>query len=189
MHAARCVVGLIALSATLAGAAPIGPNRVAVVLFNFQNDTRELITPAQADGVVFTNPDSAAAYWQEVSNGAITLSGDVYDWVTIPMDNQAPCPFDLWGQWMDAAVVAAGVNEADYDQILFSFPPAAGCLDCYCRRMRLCRRRSCSAVPPRGRRASAARLVSGARNASSDRLRSTAAELTLESFFVSLAAG
>jgi hypothetical protein len=122
---------VIVLSATLSSAAPIGPNRVAVVLFNFQNDRREPITPAEAEGLVFANPDSAAAYWKEVSAGAVTLSGDVYGWFTIDAD-VGPC--SQWMGWMikaEAAAVEAGMNAADYDQIVFTFPSPPG-NECRC---------------------------------------------------------
>jgi hypothetical protein len=116
---------LTLLGAAPAAAAPIGPNRVAVILFNFRDDPRQPITPAQAAGEVFGNPDSANAYWQEVSEGVVSLSGDVYGWVTIPADTRPFCG-NTFDDWSNAAVAAAGVNAAAYDQLVFAFPPFPG---------------------------------------------------------------
>jgi len=114
---------LIVIAAPPTPAAPIGPNHVAVILFNFQNNTSEPLTVAQVEASMFTAPDSTAAYWEEVSAGLITLTGDVYGWFTIPFDGNNTCP---WTDWGAAAAAASGVDLSGYDQVVF-VSPGVGC--------------------------------------------------------------
>jgi hypothetical protein len=60
---------------------------VAVLLFNFQNDTRQPYTPAFASGVMFSNAASVANYFAEESFGQYAVTGAVFGRYTIPYDN------------------------------------------------------------------------------------------------------
>ncbi len=118
--------------------ASVGQKKVAVILFNFLDDTSQPITPTDARGQTFTNPvdqtiitnNSTDTWYQEVSNNQVDLvgqtlnqDGDVYDWRTIPF-NGTGCP---WLSWWQSALAMAGVNEDDYDAIILRFPTVSGC--------------------------------------------------------------
>jgi len=103
-----------------------GTKRVAVLLFNFSNDTSRPYTPAYARGVAFTNPDSVAAYYADSSWGQLTLTGDVYGWYTIPYSS-ATCNVDAWATAANSVATAAGVNLGAYTNIVYAFPLASSC--------------------------------------------------------------
>jgi hypothetical protein len=98
-----------------------GSKRVAVVLVNFSNDTSQPYTPAFAAGIAFTNTDSVAAYHAEGSWGQLTLSGDVFGWLTIPNTN-ANCAYSTWASSANTVAGAAGINLAAYDNVVYAFP-------------------------------------------------------------------
>jgi hypothetical protein len=104
-------------SATTAGAVS-GNRRVAVILFNFANDTQQPYTADHARGVAFGNANSVAAYYSVNSWGGLTLSGDVFGWVTIPHTN-ASCAYATWAS---AATTAARVDASAYDHVVYAFP-------------------------------------------------------------------
>jgi M6 family metalloprotease-like protein len=101
--------------------AATGTKRVAIVLFNFSNDSSEPYTPAFAAGVAFTNPNSVAAYYAETSHGQLSLSGDVFGWYTIPESN-ANCATSAWASSANATAAAAGVDLSAYDNVVYAFP-------------------------------------------------------------------
>jgi hypothetical protein len=98
-----------------------GTHRVAVVLFNFSNDTSQPYTPAFAQGVAFSNTNSVAAYYAINSWNQLTLTGNVYGWVTIP-DTNASCAYSTWANHAASAASGLGFNAADYDNVVYAFP-------------------------------------------------------------------
>jgi len=100
--------------------------KVAVLLFNFQNDTRQPYTPSFAAGVVFTNANSVASYFAEESFGQYAVSGDVFGWFTIPYDNTG-CSYGAWATAARSAASAAGATLSSYTNFVYAFPSAAGC--------------------------------------------------------------
>lgn len=109
-----------------ANSVPPGTRRVAVLLFNFTNDTREPWTRESVAAVVFGNSSSANAYYREVSYGSVALAGDVAGWYRIPYDNTG-CPVGTWANAADAAATAAGVDLSAYANIVYAFPRASSC--------------------------------------------------------------
>lgn len=99
---------------------------VAVLLFNFQNDTRQPYTPAFASGVMFSNAASVANYFAEESFGQYAVSGSVFGWYTIPYDNTG-CSYSTWATAARAAATAAGVALSSYTNFVYAFPSASGC--------------------------------------------------------------
>jgi hypothetical protein len=103
-----------------------GPRKVAVLLFNFTNDTSQPWTPAQAAATMFTGPGSVNQYFQEESYGAISMTGDVYGWYTLPMTNSG-CAVGDWAKAANTAAASAGVNLAGYQHVIYAFPFASSC--------------------------------------------------------------
>ena len=99
---------------------------VAVVLVNFTNDTRQTVTPATADSIVFTNGNSVANFFSEDSRGRIAMSGSVFGWYTLPETN-AGCAWSKWGDDATAAALAAGHDLSAFDHVIFAWPQASSC--------------------------------------------------------------
>lgn len=101
--------------------------RVAVILMNFSNDTREPWTVAQVRANAFDDATkSVAAYYRQASWGQLQLSGDVFGWYTIP-DTNAGCNYTAWATSANAAATAAGVTVSAYDNIVYAFPSTSSC--------------------------------------------------------------
>lgn len=110
--------------------------KVAVILFNFQNDTSQPATVDKVRRMVFTatlnDPEnqtgSVNAFYQENSFSYLKLQGknrtdgDIYGWYTISYDNE-PCAYSTWGS--AASQIAAskdGFDSASYQHIIYAFP-------------------------------------------------------------------
>ncbi len=106
--------------------------KVAVIAFNFRNDTTQPLTTDTIRQRVFTNSNSIAAYYREVSYGQWDIQsrdrvdGDVYGWVTIDADATG-CAYSTWASLARNALTAQGVNLTGYTNIQYVFPGSGGC--------------------------------------------------------------
>ena len=103
-----------------------GNKSVAVLLFNFSNNTAQPWTTTAVRGVVFDNANSVDEYLQDASYDLLSLSGDVHGWYTIPSTN-AGCAYTTWANEARSAAIAAGVNLAAYQYTVYAFPQASSC--------------------------------------------------------------
>lgn len=115
---ATSVEGL-ASSTALADAS--GAQRVLVMLVNFRNHPVQPYTASQASEVVFGATD---AYLREVSGGITSLSGDVFGWFTIAMDDTV-CDTATVAALAEEAAVRAGADLAQYGRRVYAFPQNA----------------------------------------------------------------
>ena len=115
----------LAIGSSSSASTPTTVN-VAVILFNFANDTSEPLSLDAGRGVVLTNPDSAAAYFSELTAGKLLLVGDVFGWFTLPREN-AECSPGVWADEAKAALAASGVDTSRYDKFVLAFPHADSC--------------------------------------------------------------
>jgi Gametolysin peptidase M11 len=108
-----------------------GERTVAVLLLNFSNDTSQPVSVEQARRRVFTDPTSANAYYQQVSDGRLSLTsiqrsdGDVFGYLTLPFTN-ANCTLDrVLNEWKPAArnlALQNGINLNSYHHVIYVFP-------------------------------------------------------------------
>jgi chitodextrinase len=103
-----------------------GPKSVAVLLFNFSNNTAQPWTPAHVRGVVFDNSNSVDEYLRDASYGQLSLNGDVHGWYTIDATN-ASCAYTTWASQARSKATAAGVNLSAYQYVVYAFPQAGSC--------------------------------------------------------------
>jgi chitodextrinase len=122
--------GVSAAPGSTVVAATTGAKKVLVVLVKFadQSTTPSSPTPSSAAGVVFTNANSVANYYNAVSWGKLTLSGDVTPWVTIPSTNEAStCDYNTWGSQANTAAANAGFNPSNYNYVQYALNSATSC--------------------------------------------------------------
>ena len=108
--------------------API-TKRIAVVLFNFSNNTTQPYTPTYAAGIAFGSTNSVADYYRNNSWSSVTIVGNVYGWFTIPDSSGSACPYSTWAASANKVVAAAGIDlsSASYDHIVYAFPSVSAC--------------------------------------------------------------
>lgn len=111
---------------TEAVAATTGDRRVAVLLVKFGPGDPEPFTVAQAQQVIFSNANSVANYFAEESYGLLNVTGDVFGYFSISI-NQAACDYTDIAAKSRAAAAAAGVNLAGYTQVQFVHNYLASC--------------------------------------------------------------
>ncbi|PIQ83873.1 MAG: hypothetical protein COV75_05285 [Candidatus Omnitrophica bacterium CG11_big_fil_rev_8_21_14_0_20_63_9] len=116
-------------SAQTIAAAPTmisGDQRTIVMLINFTNDTQQPWSPASVHDAMFNAASSVNRFYQDVSFGNLSLSGDVVGWFTIPLDNSG-CNYNGWANAADSAATAAGVSLGNYQRRVYLFPRTGSC--------------------------------------------------------------
>lgn len=98
--------------------ATTGEIKTAVILVNFQDNTTQPKTAAQANSLVFSN---VSDFLWENSYHHTFLSGDTFGWFTLPMSG-AVCDTDTLVSEANDAAVAAGANLGAYAQVIYMFP-------------------------------------------------------------------
>jgi hypothetical protein len=76
--------------------------------------------------VYFTNTRSVADYYDEVSDGSMSVTGDVFGWFTVPADTSA-CNYLDWDVAARDAATAAGIDLSSYTNVAYVFPKQAAC--------------------------------------------------------------
>jgi M6 family metalloprotease-like protein len=100
-----------------------GPQSTLVILVNFQDDTVEPYTVADAQNAFFV---SANNFIQENSYGQTSLTGAVVGWYTIP-DSVTTCNTSQIATDAQSAATAAGVNLSNYTRYVYAFPQNNAC--------------------------------------------------------------
>jgi hypothetical protein len=120
---------LLSVVGTSSGAAPPTSativKRVAVLLANFADDASEPWTLDAVATSVFGD-DSPAAYWAEVSNGLISITGDVYGYYTLGAAGST-CDYGAWMSSARSAAASAGVSLQGYTNVMLIFTRRASC--------------------------------------------------------------
>lgn len=110
--------------------APAVTKQVAVIAFNFQDNTTRPVTTAKLEQLIFTAPRSATVWYREVSEGRIELVGDVYGYYTLNINHPTACNTNTRAQMGDAAIARVrqelGREPFRYDYIMFVFPAFSG---------------------------------------------------------------
>jgi len=102
--------------------------RTLVLLMNFRDAPFEPFTPDDARSRLFLGPDSVDAWYREMSEDALSLTGkvrpdgDVLGWFTVPYDGAGACDFGVWSDAARVAAEAAGADLGGYDREVYVFP-------------------------------------------------------------------
>jgi len=106
--------------------------KVAVILFNFQNDTSQPFTEDYIRKTTFTGSSSVNAYFKEISHGNKSLTGikradgDIYGWYTLPYNNNV-CDELTWAAAAEDLVGQEYSKYYYYDYFIFAFPRTSAC--------------------------------------------------------------
>jgi hypothetical protein len=100
---------------------------VAVILFDFSDDISQPYTPATAAAVAFGNGNAAANLFEEESRGAVTVTGQVFGWYTIPSSKADCANVFTWSNQARDAATAAGVDLTGFTNFVYAFPKASSC--------------------------------------------------------------
>ena len=108
--------------------------KLAVVAFNFTNNTAQPISTDELRKRIFSNPTSVSAHIRENSygqwdiQGRDRIDGDVYGWVTIDANANGTCDYNRWSALANQALTAQGVSMSGYTNIQYVFPNGStGC--------------------------------------------------------------
>ncbi len=106
--------------------------KVAIILFNFSDDTSQPMTPDEAKQEVFGSSENSVksflkrnSYGKFDIKGNIQPEGDVFGWVTINNAKAAGCYENLWADAADKAVAETGIDLSVYQHKIYSFPQAS----------------------------------------------------------------
>lgn len=95
--------------------------RVAVLLVNFTRQPSEPWTRQFVHDIYFGAEGSVAAYYAELSNGRVSITGSVFGYLTIAADTSR-CAYKSWGTAARDAARAGGIDLAAYSTIVYAFP-------------------------------------------------------------------
>ena len=119
-------------STRVGAAAEPGPRKVAVLLVNFTDNRSTPVTADQVRTRVWTAADSVNRYYQQQSNGAVSLvgrdrvDGDVYGWFELPIASTG-CDFESFASQARQAAAARNIDLSGYDHVQYFFPTVADC--------------------------------------------------------------
>ncbi len=100
----------------------LGAQRTLVILLNFQNNPIQPWTPDAARSAFF---GTTSNFFLEASYSQTWLSGDVFGWYTIPMDDTA-CDQRI-NNYADQAAIADGATLSNYTHLVYVFPVNRSC--------------------------------------------------------------
>lgn len=98
--------------------------KLAVVLYNFDDDTSQPIDAVSVRSKIFDAPNSANAFFKEESYGKVSLggidnpNGDIFGYVTIP-HKTSTCDYQDWGTAATVAINSQGHKLDGYDNVMF----------------------------------------------------------------------
>ncbi len=123
----RLVGAVKATAGDQTAAIPAGPRKTAVLLINPSGGGAGPWSQESARSEVFTGTNSASAFYQEESYGAISLTGklredgDVFGWFNLNTST-AGCPFMEWQSKAKEAAADAGIDLSGYQQLIYMMP-------------------------------------------------------------------
>lgn len=105
-----------------------GEQKVLVLLVNFQNDTRQPFTLAQANDLFFNTANSASVtnFYRESSYQQTWLTGNASGWFTLPI-NTGDCNGTSTASAARQAASNAGINLSLYNRFVYVYPKMTAC--------------------------------------------------------------
>ena len=101
--------------------------RVAVVMVNFADDPQQPFTAAQVEATLDASSADVEGHFGDSSDGAMSVTGDVFGWHTVSRTSAASCDYSAWGNAASSAVKAAGADLSGYDHVMYLWPQQSAC--------------------------------------------------------------
>ena len=102
--------------------------RIAIILFNFQNDRSEPESQESMLQKTFTDRSSAANFYKENSLQQLNMTGDVYGYYTVPYNREeGACNNFEWAEAAEAEAEKNGVDLSNYPYRFYVFPGDTAC--------------------------------------------------------------
>ncbi|MEO6350326.1 MAG: hypothetical protein ABIP53_06715, partial [Candidatus Limnocylindrales bacterium] len=83
-------------------------------------------TKQEVRDLYFEDPDSVAAYYSDLSDGLLSIGGEVFGYYTLNVPPR-PCDYSGWGAAARAAATTAGVDLAAYTNVVHVFTHQPAC--------------------------------------------------------------
>jgi hypothetical protein len=112
----------LAAQPALASATTVGEQKTALLLVNFQDNTSQTITAADANTLMF---GQVSDYYWEASYHHALISGNTYGWYTLPMPTT--CSTRDISLAARQAAANAGVDLSPYSRVVIATPPNVSC--------------------------------------------------------------
>lgn len=101
---------------------PLGEQKTAVILVNFQDDQSQPVTPAQVQSLVFGTVNN---FFKENSHQQTWLNGSVFGWHMAPFNKT--CDMTAVETYAKQAATAAGADLSGYTRFVYMFPRNTAC--------------------------------------------------------------
>lgn len=115
------------LEAAPTGTGPVGDRKAAVFLVNFEDNTEQPWTADYVREVMFSGTKSLSNFFHDASEGALSLSGEVFGWYTIPTSGASCANWDQFPVMAKDAARAAGVDLSSFQDTIVVIPRNHDC--------------------------------------------------------------
>lgn len=105
---------------------PLGEQKIAVIFFNFVNDTSTPISKEKVANLINGTGQTLKDYYAENSYGKTSVSADVFGYYTIPLIKES-CSSSDWVIAADSAAFQNGVPIQNYTRRMYFFPRDYNC--------------------------------------------------------------
>ncbi len=94
--------------------------KAAAILYKFQNTQKaNPYTKQQVEDLLINKSDSVKNYFLENSYNKMLFSAVVFDWVTLPINEEDSCSEDKWDEMARQQLAAQGVDLSGYTNLLY----------------------------------------------------------------------
>ena len=83
-------------------------------------------TTTQVAGYYFNNNKSVASFYRDLSNGSLTVAGNVFGWFTLNVST-ATCDYNGFATAARAAATAAGIDLSVYTNVSYAMAKVSAC--------------------------------------------------------------
>ncbi len=103
-----------------------GEQRTVVLAINFSDVPLDCSLDS-IENIMFASTSSVASLYQDMSNGNVWFTGDLYGPYTIPFSSTGTCDYQDWATAAETAAQAQGVDLSVYSHKIYVFPQQNPC--------------------------------------------------------------
>ena len=102
-------------------------SRVAVLLVNFTNQPSEPWAKADVERLFFTGERSVTSYYDELSEGQMSVTGQVFGYLKAGARYDGYCEYTRWARAARNSAAANGINLSQFTHVMYVFPYQPAC--------------------------------------------------------------